>query len=329
MARYVRNSVILAKTEVTYGTDPTPTGAANAVLVSNLNINPLNANNVGRDLIRPYFGGSEQLVGSAFVEIDFEVEFQSSGSVVTPTIPAWDALLQACGYAAGVGTAGSRVEYAFATDYTALKSCTIYYYDDGVLHKALGAFGDMSLDLNIGNRPVYKFKFKGLDGGVTAAANASPTLTAFKAPLVVTDPNTGALTLGCTYSAGALSGGTEYVSAGMELSLGNNVVFQDLLGTAALAGQRIDITNRDVSGKVTFDLTAANEASFMTNVKANTTQSVGLVHGTTAGYKMLVFAPVVQLINPRKEDKDGRRLIGFDLRVLPSAGNDELKIVAL
>ena len=42
-ARYVRNSAILAKVEGTYGTDSTPTGAANAVLVSNLSINPLDA----------------------------------------------------------------------------------------------------------------------------------------------------------------------------------------------------------------------------------------------------------------------------------------------
>jgi hypothetical protein len=123
MGRYVRNSVILAKTEVTYGTDPTPTGAVNAVLVSNLSINPLNANNVDRALVRPFFGGSEQLVGSAFVECEFEVEFQSSGSMTTPTIPAWDALVQACGYAAGSGTAGSRVEYNFASNYQRLTGC--------------------------------------------------------------------------------------------------------------------------------------------------------------------------------------------------------------
>ena len=67
----------------------------------------------------------------------------------------------------------------------------------------------------------------------------------------------------------------------------------------------------------------------MGNVTTNTTQSLGLVHGTTAGNKMLVYAPSVQLINPRKEDRNGRRMIGFDARFLPSSGNDELKIVAL
>jgi hypothetical protein len=329
MSRYVRNSAILAKIETTYGTDASPTGASNAVLVSNLSINPLNAQNVSRDLIRPFFGGSEQLVGSASVQVSFDVEFQSSGSMTTPAIPAWEPLVQACGYKAGVGTAGSRVEFDLESDYSLLKSATIYYHDDGVLHKLLGARGTCQLKLGIGQRPVYSFTFTGLDGGVTAAANPSVTLTGFKTPLVVTDPNTGALTLGCTYSAGALSGGTEYISSGLDLDLGNAVNFIDLLGTASASGQTVEITQREMTGKVSFDLTAANEVTFMSTVKAATTQSIGLVHGTAAGYKMLVFAPSVQLINPRKEDANGRRIVGFDLRVLPSAGNDDLKIVAL
>lgn len=329
MPRYTRNQVVLLKQETTYGTDPTPTGGTNALLVSNLSISPLNANNVSRDLIRPYFGGSEQLVGSASVECSFDVEFASSGSMTTPTIPAWDAMLQSCGYKAGVGSAGSRVEYDLVTDYSLLKSCTIYYYDDGLLHKVLGAFGTFSVKLGVGERPVFSAKFTGLYGGVTATANATPTLTAFRVPPVVTDPNTSALTLGCTYATGALSGGTEYVSGGLELDLGNGVQFSDLLGTSSLAGQRVDITSREVTGKVQFELTAANEVTFMSNVTTNTTQSLGLVHGTTAGNKMLVYAPSVQLINPRKEDRNGRRMIGFDARFLPSSGNDELKIVAL
>ena len=44
---------------------------------------------------------------------------------------------------------------------------------------------------------------------------------------------------------------------------------------------------------------------------------------------MLVFMPAVQLINPKKVEKQGRRLIGYDMRIVPSSGNDELKIVAL
>jgi hypothetical protein len=328
MARYSRNSVVLAKIETTYGTDPTPTGAANAILVSNLSINPLAANNVDRDLSRAYFGASEQLVGSAYVEVSMDVEFQHSGTAGTAA--AWDPLLQACGFAAGSAlTTPSRVEHLLATDYSALKSVTIYYYDDGVLHKLLGARGTFSVNLNVGERPVFSFRFLGLDGGVTATANASPTLTGFKTPLIVTDPNTGAVTLGGSYATGAITGGTEYVAAGFDFDMGNDVQFTDLLGTATEAGQAVDLSNRSMSGKIRLDLTAANEVTFMTAVKANTTQSIGLVHGTTAGFKLLVFLAQVQLINPTKEDINGRRLIGFDMRVMPSAGNDEIKIVGL
>lgn len=328
MARYARNSVVLAKIETTYGTDPTPTGAADAILVSNLSVNPLNANNVDRDLVRAYFGASEQLVGSAYVEISMDVEFQHSGTAGTAA--AWDPLLQACGFSAGSAlTTPARVEHLLATDYSALKSVTIYYYDDGVLHKLLGARGSFSVNLNVGERPVFSFKFLGLDGGVTATTNATPTLTGFKTPLVVTDTNTGAVTLGATYATGALTGGTEYVAAGFDFDMGNDVQFTDLLGTATLAGQSVDITNRGMSGKLRLDLTAANEVTFMAAVKANTVQSLAVVHGTTAGFKLLVFLAQVQLINPSLEDVNGRRLIGFDMRVLPSAGNDEIKIVGL
>lgn len=328
MPRYVRNSAILAKVETTYATDAAPSGAANAILVSDLTVNPLNAKNVDRALIRPYFGASEQLLGSAMVECGFGVEFQASGTA--GTLAAWDPLLQACGFSAGATLATpSRVEHSLEGAYSNHKSLTIYYHDDGVLHKLLGARGTVSFDLNIGGKPMMKFKFTGLDGGVTAVSNPSTTLTAFKTPLVVTDPNTGALTLGGAYAAGAITGGTEYISAGLDLDLGNQVTFTDLLGTAAASGQSVDLTGREASGKVMFDLPAANEVSFMTSVKTNATQSFGLVHGTTAGYKMLVFLPAVQLINPRKEDKDGRRLIGFDLRVMPSSGNDEIKLVEL
>lgn len=329
MPRFIRNSAILAKIETTRGTDAVPTGAANAILVSNMSITPLEAKNVSRDLIRPFFGGSEELPGSAYVSCEFEVEFQSSGSMTTPTIPAWDTLLQGCMWKAGVGTAGQRVEYDLLTDYTTLKTLTIYYHDDGALHKLLAAQGTFSINMKVGERPTMKFKFMGVDGGVTAAANPTAVLTAWKKPAVVSDVNTGALTLGCTYATGALTGGTEYVSAGLEIDIGNDVQFTDLLGTAAAQGNSIDIANRNVTGKLMFDLTPANEVTLKAAVEAATTQGLGIVHGTTAGNKMLIFAPNVQLINYRKEEKNGRRLIGFDLRFTPTNGNDELKLVAL
>lgn len=319
MPRYIRNAAILAKSEVTYGVDPVPTGAANAILVSNMSI-AYNYNNVNRDLVRPYFGGSEQLAGTRNVEISFDVELAGSGAA--GTAPAYGALLRACALAETV-TAGNRVEYAPVT--AGQGSATLYFHDDGVLHKVLGARGTVELKMGMGERPLMSYKFIGLDGGASAAANPALTLTAWRAPVVITDPNAGDITFGCTYSAGALSGGTTYPSRGLMLNLGNDAKHIPLLG-----GESVEITNREVTGSCALDLTAANEVSFMDAVNANTLISLGFQFGTAAGARALIHAPSVQRTNPKKEDQDGVRLIGFDLRLLPStAGNDEFRLVVM
>ena len=123
-------------------------------------------------------------------------------------------------------------------------------------------------------------------------------------------------------SAPTITGGTTYPSQGLELSLGNDVQHIPLLG-----GEQVVVTGREVAGKVALDLTAAQVVTFMTAVKANTTQSMGLMHGTTAGYKVMLFAPAAQLINPKKVDVNGKLMCGYDVRLTPSAGNDDLKIV--
>lgn len=320
MPRYIRNTVILAKLEVTAGTDSVPIGADNALLVSNMSITPLDAKNIDRANIRGFFGANEQLVGTASVKCSFTVELSGSGAAATA--PAWGALFLACAMAEGLLVTPDRVEYTPIS--TALKTATIYYYDDGVLHKLLGAMGTCSLSAKIGETPSLKFEFTGLDGGITAAANAVPTLTAWKKPVAMTMANVTDITFGATYALGALSGGVAYPSTGLDLMLGNALNFTPLLSL-----ERVDITNREVTGSVELELTAAQEVTFMATVKANTTQSLALTIGTLTGYKMIIHAPAVQLTNPKKVDLNGTRLIGYDLRAVPVSGNDELRLACI
>lgn len=323
MPRYIRNTVILAKVETTAGTDAVPTGLADAVLVSAMTITPLDASNVSRDLVRGYFGGSEQLVATASVKCSFTVELAGAGAAATA--PQWGDLLLGCATAEALLTVPNRVEYSLIS--TALKSLTIYYYDDGVLHKLLYCMGNVKPIAKLGERPVLMFDFVGVDGGISATANATPTLTAWKTPPTMSKANVVDITLGATYAAGVLTGGTVYPSTGLELDFGNSVNYVPLLST-----ERVDITQRDMTGSMQLDLTAANEVAFMATVKANTTQSLALTIGLTTGNKIIIYAPAVQLINPSKQDVNGSRLIGYDLRLVPTAagsGNDELRIVSL
>lgn len=320
MPRYTRNTVILAKSEATYGTDIVPTGAE-AMLTSKPQITPLAANNVNRDVLRGFMGGSEQLVGSSHVECSFDVELVNGGTA--GTAPAYSALLKACGLAE-LATALIRVDYTPIS--SAFSSASLYWYDDGLLHKILGARGDVDFKMTSGGIPVMSFKFKGLYLAPTAASNATPTTTGFKTPLVVNEANTADVTLGATHTvliAPALTGGTAYPSLGLEWSLGNKVEFIPLLG-----GESVEITDRDASGKVQLELTAAQEATFMGTVAAATLTSVGLIHGTAAGSKSLIFLPQVQLINPTKSEQGGKRMVSFDIRIVPSSsGNDEMRLV--
>jgi hypothetical protein len=315
MPRYIRNTAILAKIETTEGVDSIPTGALNALLVSDVTINPLNASNVSRDLVRSYFGGSEQLVGTAYVEVTMTVELAGSGTAATP--PAWGALVQACGFAQ---TIAAFVGYAPASP-SVQASTTIYYYDDGVLHRLLGARGTFTVAAGVGERPTLTFTFLAKDGGVTAVANPATTLTAWRTPQVVTDANSGDLTMGGTYAASVVTGGTVYTSRGLSLDLGNAVSFTPLLG-----GEFVDITAREVTGAVQLDLTPAQEVAFMTAVKSNTMQSMSLQHGVGAGNIVGLHMAATQLINPSKQEINGRRLIGFDVRSVPAVGNDDLII---
>lgn len=314
--RYIRNAAVLAKIETAYGTDSVPVGASNSMLVSEVTITPLEASSVDRDLIRPYFGASEQLVGTYFARVSMRVE--AAGSGTAGTAPAFGPLLRMCGLAETV-TASTRVDYLPVS--SGFESGTIYIGDDGVQHILRGARGTFDLDLSLGARPSFMLNMVGLYTAPTATPLPTTTLTAFQKPLVVNDTNTGDVTLGCTYSAGSLSGGTAYPSRGLTLSLGNSVNHTPLLGS-----ETVDITGRAVAGHVDLDLTAAQEVTFASTVVSNATQSLGLVHGTTAGNILVLHAPAAQLVNYTKQDMGGKRLIGFDTRFVPSSGNDELRL---
>ena len=319
--RIVRNTAILAKIETTYGVDSTPTGAANAMLPSSISINPINAQNVDRDVIRSYMGGSEQLLGTRYVELSFTAELAGAGTVATA--PAWGVLLRACGMAQVI-TATFRIDYVPVS--TGIESATIYWYDDGVVHKIARARGNATISMKAGGRPEMNFKFTGLYSTPSAAAMPTIDTSSSKVPQIVTDANSGDVIFGGTHvttTAPAITGGTAYPSQGLELDLGNSINFTPLLG-----GETVDLTQRSVTGKVTLDLTAAQEVSLMQAVELGTLQTVGLSHGTVANVtKAMVWLPAVQLINPQKTDVNGKRLVSFDMRCTPLVGNDQIRVI--
>lgn len=192
---------------------------------------------------------------------------------------------------------------------------SIYYYRDGVQRKVIDCRGALeAIEAGVGGRPIMKWKFIGIDAGVSAVTNPAQTLTGWKAPAVITDANTGDVMID----------GVAYASQGFSIAGGNTVSFTPLLG-----GESVDVTGRNVTGSCALDLTAAQVASFHTAMKANTLHTFGFLHGTAAGYRMSVTAPAVQLIDPSETDINDRALEGWSMRFTPSAGNDDFRLVAM
>ncbi|MCU0988024.1 MAG: hypothetical protein MUE63_00150 [Xanthomonadales bacterium] len=311
MALLKRKAALLAKTESVYGTDPVPTGAANAILVSDVTIMPMEMKTVDRDNIRPFLGSNEQLPTGLYTKIDFTCE--AAGSGAAGTAPAWGPLLLACGFAETI-SAGVKVEYSPVS--AAFSSVTIYFNIDGLLHKLTGARGTMSLDFTRDGRPAMKFSFTGLFNTVADAASPTLTLTAWQKPLAVNRTNTPTLTVH------GYAGRVHSLTADMA----NEVVFREMIG-AAMA--EVLITDRKPAGQILMEAELVATKDWWTSIKNITTGAVQLIHGTTAGNKFQVDAPNVQLINPQYQDQDGIAMLQAGLVFAPSTGNDEIKITAL
>ena len=102
---YSRNSVLLAKIETTEGTDASPTGTSNAVLVSDLSIEPLAGSEIDLSYVRPYMGISPSIRVEDYVTASFTVDF--AGTATAGTAPAWGPILRACGFSETLVASGA------------------------------------------------------------------------------------------------------------------------------------------------------------------------------------------------------------------------------
>ncbi len=309
MPLLTRKRAILAKIESTYGTDPTPTGLANAILVTGEpNITPMEADFAERNLIRPYLGNSEQLLAGVRVMIDFEVELAGSGTA--GTAPAWGPLMRACGHSETI-VAGTSVTYAPIS--TGFESATIYCNVDGVLHKLTGARGTVSLSMPNKQIPKLKFAFTGIFNPVADAAAPTPTFTGFAKPLPVTNGNTTPFTLH-SYSA---------VMSEMSFDLAGSIVHRSLVG----GSEQVLITDRKPAGSITIEATTVTAKDWWTIAKNATLGGLSVTHGITAGNKVQFTSSNVQLTKPAYADLDGIQMLQMGTVFVPSSGNDEYSLI--
>lgn len=306
----VKRSIVLAKVETTYGTDSVPTGAANAIMVRNLRPVPLQSKQVSRDVVRAFYGNSEQLPTSEYSTIEFEVEMAGSGAA--GTAPKWGPLMQACGMSETV-SAGVDVKYQPVS--TGFKGLSIRFNLDGRRHSMIGARGSMSIRMAIDQIPVFVFTFTGLYVAPTDAAEASVSYTGWQVPAVVTNANTTGLSFH-GYAGGLMSD--------LTIDLANQVEFRPVVGLAS----SVLITDRKPSGSITLDSDLVAAWDPWAKIRAATLGVLSVTQGTVAGNKVKVDAPKVQMASVQLGDRANISTEQFGLAFVPNAGDDELVITA-
>ena len=309
MPLLTRKRLILLESEGTYGTDPTPTGA-DAVLVRDLNIVPLQSDVVSRDLVRPYLGASEQLLANTRVECTFSVELAGSGTA--GTAPRYGKALLACGMSETV-VAATSVTYAPVS--ASFGSCTIYYNIDGVLHKVTGARGTFTINGAVGQIPTIDFTFTGIYNTPTDTALPSVTYADQATPVVFKAGNTTGFEL-LSY-AGCLQS--------VSFDVGNSLVYRELVGCT----KEVLLTDRASTGSVVLEaVTMATKNYFTAALSDGTLGNLIFQHGQTAGNIVDFASTRVDIGDVIYSDQDGIHMLNIPYTCVPStAGNDEFSLV--
>lgn len=307
MSYKTRKRVILAKIETTYGTDASPTGAANAILVRSVSVTPLAGEDIERQLIRPYYGNAQRIAGEKFVELEVQVELAGSGTA--GAAPAWSPILRGCGFAETVD-AGVDVTYNPITG--GEESLTCYVHRDGVLHKFTGGRGSVAFKLDVNQIPYMTYRFQGLIAPVTNAALPAADVSAFLTPLPVSSANTPTFTLhGASLSFSQLS-----------IDVAAEVVRHAVVGPST----SVEIVDRKPSGTVVVEEPPLATLNLYDKALTGALGAFALTHGTVAGNIVEITAPNVGTGSPTEQDLNGVQMLSVPMTINPDAGNDELII---
>ena len=304
MPKLMRRAVVAFKQEVTYGVDPTPTGAANAVLVRDFSVTPIEQELDNRDLTRAYLGNSDSLPVSNHFMVEFSVELAGSGTAGTP--PAWAPILMACGFA----ETDSAIDDIYTPKSTGFTSGTLYVDIDGVLHEGNGCVGNVAFSLDARGIPMMRFSFRGIYVPVVDATALVPVYTAYKKPVPVNKQNT-TLTLH----------GIASVVETLQIDMKNEYPYRNLIGY-----EGVTINDRKPDGSISLEMVSVATKNWMATIAAGTTGAFQMVHGTVAGNIIQIDAPAVQLVSPRFANSQGIQMLQANLLFTPVSGNDEITI---
>lgn len=297
--------MLLAKPEVTYGVDPTPTAAANWLAVMNIDVNPVEMETVDQATVSNTFGQDEKIVGAVWSTISFEFPLRGGGTPLgqAGSVPNFDPILRCCGMAR-VLTPGTSIVYSHID--TLDESATFYYYLDQVMQKIVGVRGSWELKFDAKKQVVFAFKGIGLRTPMIDAGLPVPTQPPMPRPMACNKANT-------TVTFGALTA----LLSSFSVNQNNDVQYRNLTGR-----EDVSIIDRNTSGSVTIELPTVAQKNFLGTggvMSDALTDSLTITHGTVAGNICTIAIPKAQLFKPKLGNDQGQAMLSGELHVVRNA----------
>lgn len=299
--------VIAAKIESVYGTDPTPTHTANAVLVQNIDVQPIEMETDDYEPVLPDFGMGEKIVGAFWARISFDVLLAGGGAPLG-TAPNHNVLSRGCGVAQAL-SAGVSVTNTLIS--AGQESLTIYYWMDGVLFKVKGARGTRRERWAAKKAPVASYSFTGLHMPMTDVAMPTPTLPTVPRPVAVNKNNTVVQIDSYTIKL-----------TSFEIDMGNDVQYFNRTNR-----ENVEIVDRNTTGRAVFELPLNSEKDFLGAAgfcTLGTAAAMSIVHGTVSGNILTRSIASAQLLKPKFSDEQGVLMLDCELHIArPSIGGSQ------
>lgn len=303
--------VILLKTEVTEGTDSTPTTAANAFRVRNYQPQFMDAEGKVRSLEKAYFGADPVAMSSFKRGATWEFEMHGSGAA--GTAPQWMTAARYAGFTAPTVVA---VTSATIDPVSVIPSATHWAYIDNLLLKTNGARASMGYTVEDDEIPFFTYSLLGIPPTALGeeATPSAETITGVTNPVIASTENTEFLL--DTF---------EVPLRRMTMNANADLQYRSLIGPI----DSVKYRNRGWNGQIVIELPDLATKNYFTKIRPGTTMASSLVHGNVAGNIVTITHPALQITgNVELSEEQGCLMATLPVTALAVSGNDEVRFVA-
>jgi len=318
----VRKTLCLVKSEVSYGTDPTPSSSVDSMIMfGDGNIMKPDVKLIERRPLRKSLTRGKRGIGRHKWNFTPQTILMSKGVSAGFGAPFFGPLLKASGLAAASGSGGGSSSTVYTPTSDLPVSATAWVYADGLLKKANGIYGGFQLKLPAGDDPTLNFT---MDGRYN-----EPTTVAFPAaPTYPNDNSTMVQSLGL--AIGGWGDAQGLVCREIMLDWGTTRPDRGSVNhTYGFKGTHI--TDRDPFMEFLFEFedTLVNK-NFWAEISAGTSSNaITATHGDGVQSRIVISATTPQPVSITPEDDNGIRMmrVRYGLQSITDEGELSISFV--